>query len=465
MLPHALLIPFPAQGHINPMMQLAWKLVSHGFLITFLNSHINLNRILEANTLNYLYDNIRMISVPFEFPAMDTEESIANGMEALEKGMGPSVIDSVIQEINVRKEENKVTCIIADVWMCFGLQAVATLHELPLAFFDSARVSLFAMRYFNANLVSLGIIPSDGIPKEDKTIQYLPSMPPLHSRELPWSWGGEYMFRKGIRMVEEIKHIKWVLFNSFVEIEALVVETLSKEVGLYPIGPLIPPEFLHSGTSTKVLPSFWKNDTECLQWLDKQCARSVIYISFGSSTVLSEKQVEELAMGVEATRRPFLWVVRPDLMKGSKAILPAGFLERVRDRGCIVSWAPQLEVLSHPSIACFVSHCGWNSVQESITMGVPMLCWSYLGDQFINRTYVVNVWKSGLPLNANSQGILEKGEFVKSVEILLESEQGLEIRKEARKLKIIARDAIEDRGSSWNNFNLFATAMKRQPNE
>ncbi|GLJ48687.1 hypothetical protein SUGI_1026920 [Cryptomeria japonica] len=393
MAPHALLIPLPAQGHINPMMQLAWKLVSHGFLVTFLNSDSTHNRILKANTLNSFFDNIRMISVPFEFPPLDSLEGIENRIESLIKGMGPSVIDKVIQEINAREEENKVTCIIADVWMCFGLQAVATLHELPLAAFHTALVLLFAIRYFSAHLVSLGILHSDGIPKEDKKTKYLPCMPALHSGDLPWLWAGEYMFRKGIRMGEEIKDIKWVLFNSFIEIEAPVVETLSKEVGVYPIGPLIPPEFLiDSRTSTK--------------------------------------QVEELALGLEATQRPFLWVVRSDLMKGSEANLPVGFLE-----------------------------------QESITMGVPMLCWPYFADQFLNRAYVVDVWKLGLPLNANSQGIIKQGEIVKGVEILQESEQGLEIREEAKKLKIIARDAVKDGGSSWNNFNLFVTAMKRQPNE
>ncbi|GLJ48689.1 hypothetical protein SUGI_1026940 [Cryptomeria japonica] len=414
MAPHALLIPLPAQGYVNPMMQLAWKLVSHGFFVTFLNSDSNHNRILTPNSF---FDNIRMISVPVEIPPIDTLKGInENGIEALAKDMGPSVIDRVIKEINTREEENKVTCIIADVWMCFGLQPVATLHKLPLAAFHTSPVSLFAMRYFSAHLVSLGILHSNGIAKEDKKMKYLPCMPALHSGDLPWLWAGEYMFRKGIRMGEEIKAIKWVLFNSFLEIEAPVVETLSKEVGVYPIG-------------------------------------------------LSEKQLEELALGVEATRRPFLWVVRSDLMKGSKAILPAGFLERVRDRGCLVSWVPQLEVLSHPSIACFVTHCGWNSVQESITMGVPMLCWPHFSDQFLNRTYVVDVWKLGLSFNANSQGIIEQGKFVKSVEILLESEQGLEIREEAKKLKIIARDAVKDGGSSSNNFNLFVTAMKRQPNE
>ncbi|GLJ48678.1 hypothetical protein SUGI_1026820 [Cryptomeria japonica] len=95
-LPHALLIPFPLQGHINPMMQLAWKLVSHGFLITFLNSDTNHNHILKANTPNFFFHRIRMIFVPFEFPPMDTLEGIENGIKALTKDMGPSVIHKFI---------------------------------------------------------------------------------------------------------------------------------------------------------------------------------------------------------------------------------------------------------------------------------------------------------------------------------------------------------------------------------
>uniref|UniRef100_A0A0C9RQF8 TSA: Wollemia nobilis Ref_Wollemi_Transcript_2249_489 transcribed RNA sequence n=1 Tax=Wollemia nobilis TaxID=56998 RepID=A0A0C9RQF8_9CONI len=147
-------------------------------------------------------------------------------------------------------------------------------------------------------------------------------------------------------------------------------------------------------------------------------------------------------------------------MDGRKADFPTGFLERVRDKGCIVSWASQLEVLAHPSIACFVTHCGWNSSQESITMGVPMLCCPYFADQFLNRRYIVDVWKVGLPLNPNNEGIIEKAEFTKTVETLLVGEEGLEIRMEVRKLKRIARDGVKEGGTSYNNYNSFVNAMK-----
>uniref|UniRef100_A0A0D6QVJ3 Glycosyltransferase n=1 Tax=Araucaria cunninghamii TaxID=56994 RepID=A0A0D6QVJ3_ARACU len=461
---HALLIPLPAQGHINPMMQLAWKMVSDGFLVTFLNSDYNHQRIMETNAAKSLDDNcdmIRLISVPFALSPEECRNNPVNFLKVMENNMGPCVIDKVIQEIN-EKEVRRITCIVADVWTCFGLKAVARFHGVPLVAFHSALVSLCAIRRFSSRLVSHGVLSSDGFAKEVKEVKYLPFLPPLSSGELPWLYAGEYGFRKGIQMTEEIKEIDWVLFNSFYEIEAPVVDVLSKELSVYPIGPLIPSEFLEGDRvrANKVIPSLWADNLECLQWLDKQSTQSVIYVSFGSIAAWGERYVEELALGLEATQRPFLWVVRSDLMDGRKADFPTGFLERVTDRGCIVSWAPQLEVLSHPSIACFVTHCGWNSSQESITMGVPMLCCPYFADQFLNRRYIVDVWKVGLPLNPNNEGIIEKAEFTRAVETLLVGEEGLEIRKEVRKLKRIARDAVKEGGTSYNNYNSFVNAMK-----
>ena len=107
--------------------------------------------------------------------------------------------------------------------------------------------------------------------------------------------------------------------------------------------------------------SLWVEKQECLQWLDQQSLESVIYVSFGSNMRFSEIQVEELALAPEATQRPFLWVVRPDLIDNrSNKEFPREYFERFGNRGCIISWASQLAVLLHPSVGCFISHCGWN---------------------------------------------------------------------------------------------------------
>ncbi|GLJ59746.1 hypothetical protein SUGI_1521750 [Cryptomeria japonica] len=411
-MPHALLIPFPAQGHINPMMQLAWKLVSDGFFITFLNTDVNHQRIIKANKDKDMQNNgdkIRMISVPGGLPP----------------------------------------------------KKVAELHHISLAGFHTSLVSTFAIRYFSPKLVSLGILPSDGIPEDDMVQKYLPSMPPLQSAHLPWFSGGEYLFRHGIRMAKEVAKIEWILFNTIYELEGGVADDLSREMGVFPIGPLISPEFLNGDRKISTTASIWEDNMECLEWLEKQCEQSVIYVAFGSHGILNNQQVEELALGLEAAQRPFLWVVHSDVMNGTIGGLPAGFLDRVDDRGCIVSWAPQLRVLSHPSIACFVTHCGWNSVQESITMGVPMLCWPHFGDQFINSTYVVHVWKVGLPLKLNNDGLIEKEEFRRAIERLVATEEGRAIREEMKKWNSIARNTVKEGGLSSTNYNLFVKAMMK----
>lgn len=188
---------------------------------------------------------------------------------------------------------------------------------------------------------------------------------------------------------------------------------------------------------------------ECLDWLDKQSPESVIYVAFGSQAVMKERQMEELALGLEATQRPFLWVLRRDV----SVVLPSGYIERIGDRGCILSCAPQLSVLSHPSIACFITHCGWNSTMESISMGVPMICWPCSGDQFINRLYIVEVWKVGLSFNSNRDDMVEAMEIVKVVERLLSIDEGMEMRRQAVRLKEEARGAVNEGGSSFINFH------------
>eukprot|EP01018_Ginkgo_biloba_P036040 Gb_18329 [translate_table: standard] len=466
-MPHAVLVAFPAQGHINPMMQLAKKLASDGFLVTFVNNEYNHSRIIEARKKMKFpvdQDMIRLTSICDGFPPEDTRTDMPKLLRAMENTMGLSV-EKLIQKIN-DTEEHMVTCLIADMSVCYVLE-VAKQFNIPRAVFNPALIGTCAVCYSCLSLVSSGILPSNGILKEHKMMKYLPSLPPFYSGYLPWLFGSEadqeYIFQLMIRTMKITRQTEWVLFNSFYELEAPVIKDFSKEVGVCTIGPLIPCDIL-DGNSEKEIginPSFWADEVECLDWLDKKASQSVIYVSFGSLAVLNERQFEELALGLEATHRPFLWVVRSDLLDGTTAVFPSGFAERIKDRGCLVSWAPQLSVLSHSSIACFLTHCGWNSTLESISMGVPMICWPYFADQFLDRTYIVEVWKIGLALNANKDGIIDRGEIEEAVKSLLVEEEGVEMKKRVMKLKESGRDAVKEGGSSSINYNSFLNAMKK----
>ncbi|CAH1413200.1 unnamed protein product [Lactuca virosa] len=241
-------------------------------------------------------------------------------------------------------------------------------------------------------------------------------MPPIKSTDLSWARFEEFstveaIFQVVKETVEVSRLTKWFICNSTPELEPA---TFSLYPQMSPIGPL-----LASNRIGDQAGHFWKEDSTCLKWLDQQPTCSVIYIAFGSFTIFNQTQFEELALGLELSNIPFLWVVRPGMTKETTTAFPDGYVERVGSRGRIVSWAPQQKVLTHPSVACFVSHCGWNSTLEGVTNGLPFLCWPYFADQFHNETYIRHNWKTGLGFNKGERGIITRGEIKSKVEQLL----------------------------------------------
>ncbi|KAK6250052.1 hypothetical protein SCA6_004057 [Theobroma cacao] len=219
-----------------------------------------------------------------------------------------------------------------------------------------------------------------------------------------------------------------------------------------PIGPLLASNHLGGFAG-----STWPEDSTCLEWLDKQTAGSVIYVSFGSSTITCSQQVEELALGLELAGQPFLWVVRSDFMDRSIAKFPDEFKSRVAERAKFVEWAPQEKVLAHPSVSCFMSHCGWNSTIEGLSMGVPFLCWPYIADQFSNKNYICDVLKIGLEPFKDENGITTKHEVSTKINKLLSSDV---IKANALHIKEIARKSFNEGGSSFKNFKIFIEHIK-----
>lgn len=204
-------------------------------------------------------------------------------------------------------------------------------------------------------------------------IHLSPDMPAMNTNHFAWNCTGDSivqqsMFRYISSNARDIKDADWYLINSVYELEK---STYPLNPNLLPVGPLLAAE------QTQLRGNFLAEDSTCLSWLDQQPARSVIYLAFGSTTIIEKHQFHELALGLELTGQPFLWVVRPSLIDDQNDAYPDGFQARVANRSRIVGWAPQQKVLAHPSIACFVTHCGWNSTMEGVAMGVPFLCWAY----------------------------------------------------------------------------------------
>ena len=259
---------------------------------------------------------------------------------------------------------------------------------------------------------------------------------------------------------------EYILVNTFEELEGKGAVTALSLHGSCPalaIGPLFLPNFLHGRDSTS---SLWEEDESCLTWLDMQEAASVIYISFGSLAVKSQEQLEQLALGLEGTGKPFLWVLRPDIADGKPAVLPEDFKERTKERALFVSWASQLKVLAHPSVGLFIIHGGWNSTLESISMGVPVVGFPYYGDQFLNCRFAKDVWKIGLQFEEVDVDdlikVVTKNEVEDIVKKMMGSLIGEQLREKAVKLKERAVKTVLPGGSSFQNLNTFVQDMTRK---
>jgi UDP:flavonoid glycosyltransferase YjiC (YdhE family) len=241
-----------------------------------------------------------------------------------------------------------------------------------------------------------------------------------------------------------------IIFNTFDEFEYEVLEAISAIFSrIYNIGPLpllgrhVPDSQLKSLSS-----SLWKEDSKCLQWLDKWEPKSIVYVNYGSVTVMTQQHLKEFAWGLANSKHPFLWIVRPDVVMGDSAILPEEFFEETKDRGLLVSWCPQDQVLEHPSIGVFLTHCGWNSTLESICVGVPIICWPFFADQQTNCWYACTTWGIGMEVNHD----VKSDEIEELVKEVMEGDKGKVMRQKAQEWKKKAVEATDIGGSSYKSF-------------
>nr|AAM47591.1 putative glucosyl transferase [Sorghum bicolor] len=456
--PRVLVLPYPAQGHVTPMMELSHCLVEHGVKVTFVNTEANHGLILGAlATGDSEFGGVDMVSIPDGLGCGEDRKDLARLTDSFSKFM-PAELEKLIASINADEQEReKASWLIADVNMAWAFP-VAKKHGLRTAGFCPSSAAMFAMRIKIPEMISDGVLDERGWPKRRGTFRLAPAMPAIDTSEFSWNRAGD---AKGQPIIFQLilqnnaaTHLaETIVCNSVQELEPGAFALFP---GVLPVGPL-------SVSSDKPVGGFWAEDASCAAWLDAQPDSSVVYVAFGSLAAYDAAQLVELAEGLLLTSRPFLWVVRPGL---AGEHLLEQLRRRAAPRGRVVSWCPQQSVLAHPAVACFLTHCGWNSTMEAVRSGVPLLCWPYFTDQFLNQSYICDVWGTGLkvPLPpaaaaaaAHGAGLVGRDVVRDKIEELLRDN---ETKARALALRDLAGRAVGDGGSSRQNLRRFLDLVR-----
>ncbi|XP_057436096.1 UDP-glycosyltransferase 83A1-like [Lotus japonicus] len=442
-IPHFLVIPYPIMGHINPLMQFSQLVAKHGCNITFLNTEFSHKRATSSGSGqdNLKESRIKFVTLPDGLDPEDDRNDQVKVLLSIRSTM-TRMFPKLIEDINALDKDNKITCIIATMNMGWALEVG---HKLGIkgALLWPPSATTLAFCDFIPNLIDDGVIDSDGLPLKKQEIQLSPNMPPVDSDNLPWGTLGKVFVAQIVQEMQTFKLAEWWLCNTTYDFEPAAFSLSQRYL---PIGPLV------ENYSYKT--SFWEEDVACLEWLDQQPPQSVLYVSFGSMATLEQSQFNELALALDLLDKPFLWVVRPD---NNNKVINAYPDEFHGSKGKVVKWAPQKKILNHPAIACFISHCGWNSTIEGVHASVPFLCWPFSTDQFLNKSFICDVWKIGLGLDKDENGIIPKGEIRTKVEQVIVNE---DLKARSLKLKEITINNLAEGGQSSNNLKKFINWTK-----
>ncbi|KAH7856431.1 hypothetical protein Vadar_001407 [Vaccinium darrowii] len=420
-----LLVTFPGQGHINPGLQFIKRLIKMGVDVTYATAFSALNRMTKnapappGLTLFGFSDG--------HDDGFVMDDHIDQYMEELKSRGSEAVAKLITSEA---ERGHPFTHVVYTTLIPWVGQVAHDLH-VPSTFLWIQPATILDIYYYYFN----GYGDSIGNNMNDPSWSVeLPGLPP------------------SILIYLMPKKNPKVLVNSFDVLESGALRAIEK-LNLVAVGPLISSAFLDGKdqSDTSFRGDLYQDSKAYINWLDSKPRESVIYAAFGSYSPIAKQQIEEIEHGLLACGMPFLWVVRATEEEKLSC------KDRLQQQGMIVPWCSQVEVLSHPSVGCFVSHCGWNSSLESLVSGVPVVAFPQWSDQVTNAMLIEDVWTTGKRVKPNPDGIVQRDEIKGCIEMVM---GGDEMRTNAKKWKDLAREAGKEGGSSDKNLETFVNEVR-----
>ncbi|KAL6839515.1 hypothetical protein ACP4OV_030785 [Aristida adscensionis] len=462
--PHFLVLTFPLQGHIAPALRLARRLLAAApdALVTFSTAEAALGRMFPAKPAaaaapgaagGAAESDGRLEFLPFsDGTAAGCERGSDwgefNAYVASFHAAGSRSVGELVYALAARGRP--VTRVVYTLMLPWAA-GVARARGIPSALYWIQPAAVFAIyhHYFHGHA---GVV--DEHRGDPSFVVHLPGLAPQAVGDLPsfltQSTDPADIFHSIFTTLRELFDVldrespkATVLVNTCQELEAGALAA----VGAYdvlPIGPVLP-----SGDEAGI---FKQDDRNYMEWLDAKPANSVVYVSFGSLATMAKEQLSELLLGLEQSGRPYLCVVRKD----NKAVLAETAMDEVLRNGMVVEWCDQVKVLSHEAVGCFVTHCGWNSVLESMASGVPMVGVPRMSDQRMNAQLVEREWCVGVCAEVDDDGVMYAAEVRRRIEgVMGEGEVAATVRQVAGKWKKVIGEAIGKGGSSYANLMTF----------
>ncbi|KAL1188536.1 UDP-glycosyltransferase 90A1 [Cardamine amara subsp. amara] len=469
---HVVLFPYMSKGHTIPLLQFGRLLLHHrrndqtiSVTVTVFTTPKN-----QPFVSNFLSNTpeIKVISLPFP----ENISGIPPGVESTEKLPSMSLYvpftraTKLLQPFFEETLKNlpQVSFMVTDGFLWWTSESAAKFKIPRLVFFGiNSYASAVCSSVFQHQLFTEPEIESDTEPVT------VPGFPWIRVKKCdfnnvalqadPKETGpGQKLFMDQF-MSTATSH--GFVVNSFYELESAFVDYInnSDQPKSWCVGPLCLTDPPKPGNAKPA----W------IHWLDRmqEEGRSVLYVAFGTQADISNKQLKEIALGLEDSKVNFLWVTRKDV----EEIIGEGFKDRIKESGMIVrDWVDQWEILSHESIKGFLSHCGWNSAQESICVGVPLLAWPMMAEQPLNAKMVVEEVKVGVRVETQDgrlQGFVPREELSRKVKELMEGETGKTARKNVKEYSKMAKAAlVQGTGSSWKNLDLLLEELckGKEPN-
>ncbi|GFP83199.1 UDP-glycosyltransferase 86a1 [Phtheirospermum japonicum] len=453
---HAIMISVPYQGHINPFTNLAIKLASKDFTVTFAHFefvHHKLSKAQHSTKARESGLDVRYATISDGLPLdFDRELHFEKYWEILFRDF-PARVDQFVGKM-IQSEPLIVPFLVTDTVYAWPA-TIADKYNIVNVSFWTEPALVFSLLYHWDLLTERGHFPCKD---KNEEINYIPGVKSINTKDLmsylKESDSSDIFYKALSPAFQEAKKADFILHNTVEELESDILSALNKYQPNYAIGPI---NFYKNPATDNVNKSLW-SESDCTHWLESKSTGSVLYVSFGSFVHTSKQIIEEIAYGLLLSEVSFLWVVRDGILdSGDANVLPVGFENEIRDKGLIVPWCNQITVLSNPAVGGFLTHNGWNSTVESMWCGVPMICYPIAFDQITNRKLVVNDWKIGISLcDGISVDRIEVAEKIKS--FMSEGSISKSLRTEAGNVKVAIREALD--GSSERNFDQFVEDLE-----